>query len=389
MLKSIKVRIYPDNVQKEFISKQLGCCRLVYNKCLEYKETQFKLNNESKIFYVQLSKYLTELKKSDEYSFLRDVSCIPLQQTLRDLDSAYKNYFDLNMGIPKFKSKHAHKQSCRFIDTNNKKISKKKINGNRITLPKALNNILFKCSRRDEIYLNHNQKSIHSITLIKASTEKYFLSILIDYNVNKKNKLNTTIGLDLGIKDFIVDSNNNRYENKHFYKTKEKKIKKLSHQLSKKKKSSRNSNKTRIKLAKIHEKIKNQRNTYLHQITSKLVNENQVICIEDLNVNGMLNNHRLSKSIQELSLFEFRRQLEYKCNWYGRQLVIIDRFYPSSKTCHNCEYIYRDLKLSQREWICPHCGKKVDRDYNASLNILDEGLKQLNKNRGESTRIYA
>ena len=289
---------------------------------------------------------------------------------------AYDNFLKFSKGYPKFKSKKETTQSCRFL--NNIFNNKRKIIGNRITLIKQLQNILFKCSKKDEIYLNHNEKYIHSVTLTKTSTEKYYLSILIDYNIIQKEKLDTVIGLDLGIKDFIVDSNGNRYENKHFYKNKEQKLKKLQRQLSKKQKGSNNRNKIRIKLAKVHEKIKNQRNTYLHQITSKLVNENQIICIEDLNVNGMMSNHKLAKSIQELCLYEFKRQLEYKCRWYGRQLIIIDRFFHSSKTCHNCGCIYKDLKLSDREWICPNCNKVIDRDYNASLNILDEGLKQVN-----------
>ena len=374
MLKAIKIRIYPDSVQKDFISKQLGCCRLIYNKLLDYKKTQYEQNKQS-ISLSQLGKYLTNLKKQDEYSFLNNVYAMCLAQTMQDLLKAYDNFFKLHKGYPKFKSKKDTKQSCRF--TNLIFRGKKKINGNRITLIKQLTNILFKCSRKEEIYLNHNEKYIHSVTLTKTSTEKYYLSILIDYNIIQKEKLDTVIGLDLGIKDFIVDSNRNRYENKHFYKTQEKKLKKLQRQLSKKQKGSNNRNKLKIKLAKVHEKISNQRNTYLHQITSKLVNENQIICIEDLNVKGMMSNHKLAKSIQELSLYEFRRQLEYKCNWYGRRLVIINQFYPSSKTCHNCGYIYKDLKLSEREWICPHCGKLIDRDYNASLNILDNGLKQI------------
>ena len=374
MLKAIKIRIYPDSVQKDFISKQLGCCRLIYNKFLDYKKTQYEQNGQS-ISQIQLGKYLTNLKKQDEYLFLNDVYAMCLVQTMQDLLKAYDNFFKLHKGYPKFKSKKDTKQSCRF--TNLIFRGKKKINGNRITLIKQLTNILFKCSRKEEIYLNHNEKYIHSITLIKNSTEKYYLSILIDYNIIQKQKLDTVIGLDLGIKDFIVDSNGNRYENKHFYKNQEKKLKKLQKQFSKKQKGSKNRNKVRIKLANIYEKITNQRNTYLHQITSKLVNENQVICIEDLNVKGMMQNHKLAKSIQELSLFEFRRQLEYKCKWYGRQLIVIDRFYPSSKTCNNCGYIYKDLKLSEREWICPHCKSLIDRDYNASLNILDEGLRQI------------
>ena len=374
MLKAIKIQIYPNTIQKDFISKQLGCCRLIYNKLLDYKKTQYKEYKQNTSLS-QLGKYLTNLKKQDEYLFLNDVYAMCLAQTMQDLLKAYDNFFKLHKGYPKFKSKKDTKQSCRF--TNLIFRGKKKINGNRITLIKQLTNILFKCSKKDEIYLNHNEKYIHSITLIKNSTEKYYLSILIDYNIIQKQKLDTVIGLDLGIKDFIVDSNGNRYENKHFYKNQEKKLKKFQKQFSKKQKGSNNRNKLRIKLSKVHEKIKNQRQNYLHQITSKLVNENQVICIEDLNVKGMMQNHKLAKSIQELSLFEFRRQLEYKCKWYGRQLIVIDRFYPSSKTCYNCGYIYKDLKLSEREWICPHCGKLIDRDYNASLNILDEGLRQI------------
>ena len=379
MLKSIKIRIYPDAVQKQFISKQLGCCRFIYNKLLDYKKTQYEQNKQS-VSLSQLGKYLTNLKKQDEYLFLNDVYARCLNQTMMDLIKAYDNFFKQHNGYPKFKSKKDTKQSCRFpINVFNRpNYICNKIKGNRITLIKQLKNILFKCSRKDEIYLNENQKYIHSVTLTKTSTNKYYLSILIDYNINQKDKLDTVIGLDLGIKDFIVDSNRNRYENKHFYKNKEQKLKKLQRQLSKKQNGSNNRNKLKIKLAKVHEKIRNQRLNYLHQITSKIVNENQIICIEDLNVNGMMQNHKLAKSIQELSLFEFRRQLEYKCRWYGRQLIIIDRFYPSSKTCHNCGYIYKGLRLSEREWVCPHCKSLIDRDYNASLNILNEGLKQMN-----------
>ena len=379
MLKSIKIRIYPNAVQKEFISKQLGCCRFIYNKLLDYKKTQYEQNKQS-VSLSQLGKYLTNLKKQDEYLFLNDVYARCLNQTMMDLIKAYDNFFKQHNGYPKFKSKKDTKQSCRFpINVFNRpNYICNKIKGNRITLIKQLKNILFKCSRKDEIYLNENQKYIHSVTLTKTSTNKYYLSILIDYNINQKDKLDTVIGLDLGIKDFIVDSNRNRYENKHFYKNKEQKLKKLQQQLSKKQNGSNNRNKLKIKLAKVHEKIRNQRLNYLHQITSKIVNENQIICIEDLNVNGMMQNHKLAKSIQELSLFEFRRQLEYKCRWYGRQLIIIDRFYPSSKTCHNCGYIYKGLRLSEREWVCPHCKSLIDRDYNASLNILKKGLKQIN-----------
>lgn len=381
MLKAIKIRIYPNDVQKQFISKQLGCCRKTYNLLLNYKKTEWEQNHKS-ISFKQLGRYLTALKKQDEYNYLNEVHSKVLQQSMQDLNIAFNNFFNglkknINIGYPKFKSKH-NKQSCRFpIDIfNRNNYICDKIKGNRITLIKQLKNIHFKCSQKDEKYLNKNQRFIHSITLIKTCSDKYFLSILINYQTIKYEQLDTVIGLDLGIKDFIVDSNNVHYENKHFYKNKENRIKFLNKCLSRKKKCSKNRNKIRIKLAKIHEKIVNQRNTYLHQITSKIVNENQVICIEDLNVKGILQNHNLSKSIQELSLYEFRRQLEYKCKFYGRDLMIIDRFYPSSKTCHYCGYINKNIKLNDREWICPECNQHIDRDYNAALNILDEGLRQ-------------
>lgn len=383
MLKAIKVRIYPNDVQKEFISKQLGCCRKIYNLLLDYKKTEWEQNHKS-IGLKELGKYLTDLKKQTEYDYLNGVHSKVLQQSMQDLNTAFNNFFNglkknQHVGYPRFKSKHDNKQSCRFpVDIfNRKNFICDKIKGNRITLIKQLQNIHFKCSKKDEKYLNKNQKYIHSVTLTKSNTDKYFLSILIDYQIVKYKQLDTVIGLDLGIKNFIIDSNGNRFENKHFYKNKEKRIKFLNKCLSHKQKGSKNRNKARLKLAKLHEKINNQRNNYLHQITSMLVNENQVICIEDLNVKGMMQNHKLAKSIQELSLYEFRRQLEYKCKFYGRDLIIIDRFYPSSKTCHYCGYIKKDLKLNDREWACPECGHIIDRDYNAALNILDEGLKQI------------
>ena len=383
MLKVIKVRIYPDDVQKQFISRQLGCCRKIYNLLLDYKKTEWEQNKHS-VGLKDMGKYLTELKTKDEYFYLNDVHSKVLQQSMQDLNKAFDNFFkslkkDKSVGYPKFKSKHDNKQSCRFPSDifNRTNYKCDKIKGNRITLIKQLSDIHFKCSKRDEKYLNKKQQYIRSVTLSKTSSNKYYLSILIDYQQIKYEPIDTVVGLDLGIKDFCVDSNGNRYENKHFYKNSEKRIKFLSKQLNRKQKGSRNRNKARIQLAKFYEKITNRRNNYLHQISSMLVNENQVICIEDLNVKGMMKNRHLAKSIQDLGLYEFRRQLEYKCQFYGRYLVVIDRFYPSSKTCHECGFINSKLTLNDREWICPVCGKHIDRDYNAALNILDEGLKQI------------
>ena len=383
MLKAIKVRIYPTIVQKQFISRQLGCCRKIYNLLLDYKKTEWEQNKHS-VGLKDMGKYLTELKTKDEYFYLNDVHSKVLQQSMQDLNKAFDNFFkslkkDKSVGYPKFKSKHDTKQSCRFPSDifNRTNYKCDKIKGNRITLIKQLSDIHFKCSKRDEKYLNKKQQHIRSVTLTKTSSNKYYLSILIDYQQIKYEPIDTVIGLDLGVKDFCVDSNGNRYENKHFYKNSEKRVKFLSKQLNRKQKGSKNRNKARIKLAKLHEKITNRRNNYLHQISSMLVNENQVICIEDLNVKGMMKNRHLAKSIQDLGLYEFRRQLEYKCQFYGRQLVVINRFYPSSKTCHECRYKNSKLTLNDREWICPVCGKHIDRDYNAALNILDDGLRYI------------
>ena len=303
---------------------------------------------------------------------------------MQDLNKAFDNFFkslkkNKSVSYPKFKSKHDTKQSCRFPSDifNRTNYKCDKIKGNRITLIKQLSDMHFKCSKSDEKYLNKKQQHIRSVTLTKTSSNKYYLSILIDYQQIKYEPIDTVIGLDLGIKDFCVDSNGNRYENKHFYKNSEKRLKFLQKRLSRKQKGSKNRNKARIQIAKFYEKITNKRNNYLHQISSMLVNENQIICIEDLNVKGMMKNHHLAKAIQDLGLYEFRRQLEYKCQFYGRYLVVINRFYPSSKTCHECRYKNNKLTLNDREWICPVCGKHIDRDYNAALNILDEGLRYI------------
>ena len=285
MLKAIKVRIYPTIVQKQFISRQLGCCRKIYNLLLDYKKTEWEQNRHT-VGLKDMGKYLTKLKTKDEYFYLNDVHSKVLQQSMQDLNKAFDNFFkslkkDKSVGYPKFKSKHDNKQSCRFPSDifNRTNYKCDKIKGNRITLIKQLSDIHFKCSKRDEKYLNNKQQHIRSVTLSKTSSNKYYLSILIDYQQVKYEPIDTVVGLDLGIKDFCVDSNGNRYENKHFYKNSEKRIKFLSKQLNRKQKGSKNKNKARIKLAKFYEKITNRRNNYLHQISSMLVNENQIICI--------------------------------------------------------------------------------------------------------------
>lgn len=379
MLKAIKIRIYPSQEEIGYINRQLGCCRFVYNNCLAYKKDNYEKEKKS-ISSSETIKHIVTLK--NDYVFLKDVHSKVLQQSVRDMNQAYDNFFKLHKGYPKFKSKHNNKQSCRFP-----KDAIIGINGNRISLIKTLKDILFKCSRKDERYLNKNQDKISSITLTKLPSNQFYLSVLIDKPNEIRPANNNAVGIDLGIKDFVITSDGEVFNNPHFNKSQSNKIKRLQRQLSRKQKGSNNRNKTRIRLAKAYKKVNDKKQYYLHQVSNTLINENQVICMEDLNVSGMLRNHKLAESIQEMNFGEFKRILEYKANWYNRKIVYIDRFYPSSKTCHNCGYINKDLKLSDRQWICPQCGEVIKRDYNAALNILDEGLRIIGLSSPEFTLV--
>ena len=369
MLKAIKLRLYPDDEQVDYINKQLGCCRFVYNHCLQFRKDSYE-NNKRSVSSSDLIKYLVPLKQ--QYKWLTDVHSKVLQQSVRDMNKAYDNFFKLKKGYPKFKSKHNYKQSCRFP-----KDAFIGVRGNRIDLIKALKNVHFKCSVKDERYLNKNQDKVSSLTLTKDNTGRYYLSVLIDKPNEIRRINNNIIGIDLGIKDFIVTSTGEVFENLHFKKSQKNKLKRLQRRLSKKQKGSNNRNKARIKLAKLNEKIRNRKLNYLHEVTNTLLNENQVIVIENLNVKGMVKNHKLAESISETNFGEFRRMLEYKALWYGRKVVYVDRWFPSSKTCNHCGYINKELKLSDRQWICPQCRELVERDYNAALNILDEGKRKI------------
>ena len=369
MLKAIKIRIYPSDEQKYFINRQLGCCRMVYNSCLAYRRDKYEKEGIS-ITSSQSINYIVELKKEREW--LKEVHSKVLQQSVMDMNSSYKNFFEGRCGFPKFKSKKDYEQKCRFP-----KDAFIGVRGNRIDLIKSLKDIHFKCSVRDERYLNKNQDKVHSLTLIKTKSEQYYLSVLVDKQIEPKQSVNSVVGIDLGIKDFVITSEGQVFENLHFKKSETSKLKRLQRQLSRKQPNSKNREKARIKLAKLNQKIRNKKLHYLHQISNQLVSENQIICMEDLNVKGMMKNHNLAESIGEMNFGEFKNLLTYKCLQYGRQLVFIDRFYPSSKTCHCCGYVNKSLTLSDRQWICPECNSVIDRDLNAAMNIKDEGLRKI------------
>jgi putative transposase len=378
MLQAIKIRLYPNDDQKIYINKLLGTSRFVYNQCLNYKITEYKTNNKSTNIS-DTNNYVKDLKL--EYEWIKESHSKVLQQSLMNLEMAYKNFFKEHRGFPNFKSKHLI-QSCRFpVD------AIMGIKGNRINIIKALNNIHYKCSRQNEIALNKYQKSIKSGTLSKNKQGDYYFSILLDLPIKTlENANNDIVGIDLGIKNFVICSDGTIYENLKF-KTK-KKLKRLHKNLSRKKKGSNNRNKARVKLAKQYNKINHQKEYYLHSVVNQLLRENQTIVMEDLNVSGMVKNHKLAEAIQEVSWSRFKEILTYKAKWYNRNVISVDRWFPSSKTCSSCGYIKKDLTLQDREWVCPVCEAHHDRDLNAANNIKNEGLKKTTRDEFARSNAY-
>ena len=372
MLRAVKIRLYPNVTQAIQINRLLGCYRVVYNQCLNrkiksYEENKISENRTSLGHFIH-----HELLKDDNFVWLREQNTKVLKQAVIDMLNAYKNFFEKHTGYPRFKSKK-DKQSCRFELG---AISKKNIYTDYKLSLANIKNVKFRCSKKYAEYLQKHKENIRQATLTKLPCGEYYLSVLVDGDLTHKVKESYhTIGIDLGIKDFIVTSDGEVFDNLHFKKSESDKLKRLQKQLSRKENNSNNRNKTRIKLAKIYKRITDKKQYYLHQISNYLIDENQVICMEDLNVSGMLQNHKLAESIQELNFGEFKRMLEYKANWYGRKLIFVDRFYPSSKTCNHCGYVNKKLKLSDRQWVCPDCGEIIERDYNAALNIRDEGIR--------------
>ena len=366
-----KYRIYPTEEQKVQINRTFGCCRFIYNHFLTMKIELYNKEQKS-LLYINCSKILTQLKKEKEW--LKEPDKFALQNSLKDLDSAYKNFFkgikkgNKNQGFPKFKRKRDIYRSYRTNFTENN-IEIDFIN-NQIKLPKLK---WVKC----KLHRKFTGK-ILSATISQVPSGKYFVSFNVECEQKELPKNNKSIGIDLGITDMLIDSNGNKIPNpKTLYKY-EQKLAKEQRRLSKKEKGSKNFHKQRIKVAKIHERITNIRKDYLHKLTFNIINENQVIITESLNVSGMIKNKNLSKAISDVSWSEFTRQLEYKSNWYTRVYHKIDPFYPSSQHCNNCGYKNQKTKdLNIRKWTCPECNKEHDRDINAAKNILNQGLKEL------------
>lgn len=373
MLRAIKVRLYPNKTQDQTLNKVLGCYRFVYNHMLALKQKEYNENKKS-LGLAELSKYFHGILLKDEhYAWLKEQNTKVMKPAINQMLSAYDNFFKQHNGFPKFKSKK-DKQSALFpLEA----ISKKNdFNDRKITLIKSLKDIRFRCSDLYFKRLQTYKEKIRSATLSKTKSGNYFLSILVDLPQEEFVKFGLTdkrVGIDLGIKDFVITSDGEVFENRHFFKKQESKLVRLQRQLSKKQKGSNNRNKQRVRIAKAFEKLTNQKNAYIHSVVNELLTYYDTIFMEDLNVKGMLKNHHLAKAIQEIGFYRFRQILVDKARNNYKKVVFIDRFYPSSKTCSNCGYKNQGLKLSDRSWTCPNCGEYHDRDLNAAINILHEG----------------
>lgn len=361
ILKTYKYRLLPNKEQEEILARYFGTVRFVYNHFLAERKNQYDKTGKSDNYYAQ-AKTLTNLKKQEEYAWIKEINSQTLQQSLRHLETAYTNFFRGNARFPRFKSKKNGgsfnvPQFCSVAD-------------GRIFIPKFKNGIKI---------VEHRPFTgkVKNMTISITPSGKYFVSILSEVEYEPLQKTNAKVGIDLGIKNLVVTSDGIRYSSNKFIKHYSKELSKAQKHLSKKQKGSNSWNRQRIKVARIQEKIHNCRMDKLHKISTDLIRKYDVICCEDLNVKGMQRNHRLAQSIADSSWGTFLTFLSYKAEMNDKQVVKIGRYYPSSKTCHHCGYVKEDLNLKDREWICPVCGNVIDRDFNAAINILNEGLKNI------------
>ncbi len=363
--RAYKYRIYPTEEQKVLIHKHIGCCRWLYNYALE-KKTKAYEKDKTRLSRFQIQADLPMLKKQEETIWLKEVNSQSLQAALEHMDNAFTRFFRDKKGFPKFKNKNHSRKSFSIpqsikVDWETKRIS----------IPK-IKNLKFALDRAPE-------GTIKSATVSQTPTGKYFISILVDTGIKPPQKHSikeeTSIGVDLGIKDFLITSNGEKVDNPKHLRTHLFRLKKLQRRASKKQKGSSRRKRANLRVAKLHERICNLRTDFLHKLSSRLISENQTICLEDLNVAGMLKNHCLAQSIQDCSWSKFNEFLAYKAEWSGVNVVRIGRFEPSSKMCSSCGWIKSDLTLKDKKWKCEDCGIFHDRDINASKNILNFGLR--------------
>lgn len=367
--KTYRFRIFPTKEQEVLLNQHFGHSRWVYNHFLNERKEQYQKDKKSDNYYKQ-SATLTKLKKEEETKWLKEVNSQTLQFAIRSLDTAFLNFFRGNAQFPRFKSRK-HKNTFTIPQFG-------RVENGKIIIPKFKEGIKVKIHREVK-------GKIGKMNITKTPTGKYYVSIFTEQEVEDLPKTNKQVGIDLGLKDFVITSDNKKFKNNRYTKKYAKQLKKAQQHLSRKQKGSNGFEKQKLKVAKIHEKIASCRLDTLHKVSIELVKNYDLISVEDLNVKGMIKNHKLSKHIADASWGNFVTLLQYKCDWYGKELVKINRFYPSSKTCGDCGWINQELKLSDREWTCNSCAVIHDRDVNASKNILKEGLKNISAGTVEYT----
>jgi putative transposase len=378
-----RYRIYPTTQQKRLMSQLFGCCRVVWNDALAYCLQQYK-KGEKKPSYNELSKMLTKTKKTEEKEWLGEVSSVPLQQSLKDLDQAYSNFFNSCKGkrkgkkvkSPRFK-KRKSKQSVRFTDNGFQLRENRKI-------------YLAKIGEIEVIWSRELPAVPSSVTIIKDSTDRYFVSFVVEFTPQQLPENGQSVGIDLGIRDFATLSNGEKVKSPQPLKKQLKRLRKLQRNLSRKQKGSKRREVARKKLAKLHAKISATRNDFLHKLSTKIIRENQTIVLEDLNVSDMMKNRKLSRAISDLGWRSFRTMLEAKSVMYGRDFRVIDRWTPTSQICSHCGFRGGKKELNIREWICLNCGTSHDRDVNAAINIkVAGGLSETLNGRGGRRKTTA
>ena len=367
MKRAYKYKLKPTVRQQQMLLQHFGCCRFIYNWGLDKKKNAWT-NEKKSIGYLQLARELTLLKNDGEHGWLKDVANESLQQSLRNLDNAYTQFFKAKKGFPKFKSKKCSKNVCKFINSVHFDFNKWRVKIPKIGWTKLCHNKPFDLSKC----------KIGTLTVSQDKCGDFWCVIIVeDYEPCKpKTKVceKTAVGIDLGIKDFAILSDGTKYGNKKFLEKGQTRLRKLQRRFSNAQKGSKRRERLRIKIARQHRRISNRRSDFLHKLTTDITIKFDTICLENLNVQGMMQNHHLANAISSVAWNEFVRQLAYKAEWNGKNVIFIGRFEPSSKTCSCCGYVKKDLTLKDRSWVCPKCGVSHDRDINAAINIRNFGL---------------